>query len=284
LVALLALDAPSVADLAEYLADPDPQVRLNAVRVLTEHTPDGFAEALIAALSDPAAAVRREAAEGLRELVEVLPSAAGLAEHVDSSDAGVRAVVVDLLRALRAGSSSLFGKAAVDADHRVRIAGVRGLVSLDDVDGLTAAADDDNREVRVAVAQGLATVARGGIDTVRTLAGDRDPLVRAAALTAFAALGADTADAAELARALGDSAWQVRQGAARGLAGASPDAAVAALTEALSDAHLDVRKAAVLSLAAHVPSAPAARAGLASALHDTDADVRAYARRALDGQ
>jgi len=57
------------------------------------------------------------------------------------------------------------------------------------------------------------------------------------------------------------------------------------LTDALADAHLDVRKAAVLSLtrwagepAAHV----GVRDALSLALKDSDADVRAYARRALE--
>ena len=115
---------------------------------------------------------------------------------------------------------------------------------------------------------------------IRALTGDRDPLVRAAALTAFAAIGAADEDAADLAGALTQSAWQVRVGAARGLAGAAPEAAVPPLVRALSDPHLDVRKAAVLALA-RWPEHPGAHDGLTSATADTDADVRAYARRAV---
>ena len=79
-------------------------------------------------------------------------------------------------------------------------------------------------------------------------------------------------------------AWQVREGAGRALSGAVAELAVLAisgLSEALRDAHLDVRKAAVLSLTrwAHEP---AARDALGIALKDSDADVRAYARRALE--
>jgi hypothetical protein len=51
----------------------------------------------------------------------------------------------------------------------------------------------------------------------------------------------------------------------------------------LSDAHLDVRKAAVLSLTRWADEA-AARDALGIALKDSDADVRAYARRALEVQ
>jgi HEAT repeat protein len=82
-------------------------------------------------------------------------------------------------------------------------------------------------------------------------------------------------------RALRAPAWQIREGAARALAGATTELAVPRLAEALSDAHLDVRKAAVLSLTRWSDEA-AARDALGIALKDTDADVRAYARRALE--
>ncbi|MEV0339492.1 fumarate reductase/succinate dehydrogenase flavoprotein subunit [Nocardia sp. NPDC050713] len=281
LVTLLALDSPALQDLSSYLADDDAGVRAAAISVLTEHTPDGFAAALADALGDTAASVRRVAAEALRELVEMLPDAAGLPEHLKSADPLVRATVVDLLRALRAGNAAQFGAASGDADHRVRIEAVRALVSLDDRTGVAALADDPNREVRIAVANGLAAIGDGGVDVIRALSTDRDPLVRAAALTAFAALGADSEDAANLSGALRDSAWQVRVGTARGLAGAAPDLAVPLLAEALLDPHLDVRKAAVLSLSTW-RTTESARDALERAIDDTDADVRAYARRAVD--
>ena len=58
--------------------------------------------------------------------------------------------------------------------------------------------------------------------------------------------------------------------------------AIPGLTDALTDAHLDVRKAAVLSLTRWAGET-AARDALGFALNDSDADVRAYARRALEG-
>jgi succinate dehydrogenase/fumarate reductase flavoprotein subunit/HEAT repeat protein len=280
IVELLSLDSPSLDQLRSYLIDADPQVRTTALSVLTEETPDGFAEALLAALDDSDAGVRRSAANGLRELVEVLPSGHGVAEHVDSHDAVVRAAVVDLLRALRAGTRELFAKAAVDPDHRVRVEATRGLVSLDDWEALASVAHDANREVRIAAAEGLAAIGRGGLDAVRSLAADPDPLVRAAAYTAFASLGATAEDTAELAAAIQDSAWQVRQGAARGLAGSTSATAVEPLSSALTDPHHDVRKAAVLSLGTWAAE-PAIRETLRGALDDVDADVRAYARQAI---
>ncbi|MEU8899162.1 fumarate reductase/succinate dehydrogenase flavoprotein subunit [Nocardia sp. NPDC048505] len=280
LVSLLALDAPALEELSEYLSDDDAQVRVAAISVLTENTPEDFAPVLVAALGDRSPAVRRTATEGLRELVEVLPSAAGLADHLGSADPLVRATVVDLLRALKAGAAQQFTAALADPDHRVRIEAVRALVSLDDRTGVAAAAGDANREVRIVVAHGLSAIGGGGHEAVRTLAADRDPLVRAAALAAFGSLGSAAPDRAELTTALRDSAWQVRVGAARGLAGADPDAAVPILTGALEDPHLDVRKAVVLALATW-PEHDLVQDALRRAAEDTDADVRAYARRSL---
>ncbi|MGW5381993.1 fumarate reductase/succinate dehydrogenase flavoprotein subunit [Nocardia sp. NPDC003963] len=282
LLALLALDAPTAEELSEYLSDTDERVRVAAIAALTENTPDGFAALLVGALDDTAAPVRTAAAAALRELVEVLPAADGLAERLHSGDPVVRAVVLDLLRAARAGAAADYRAALADPDHRVRIAAVRALVSLDEYDALATAAADTNREVRIAAAQGLATIGTGGAGTVRALVTDRDPLVRAAALAAFADIGATEADIASCAAALRDSAWQVRVGAARGLAGAEPGPAVTELTTALTDPHLDVRKAAVLTLASWPDHAPAHEL-LRRAVDDPDADVRAYARRAVTG-
>ncbi len=157
---------------------------------------------------------------------------------------------------------------------------MRALVSLDEREAIAAAATDHNREVRIAAAQGVATIGDGGADIVRALSGDRDPLVRAAALAAFAGTGAAPADIDTCIAALRDSAWQVRVGAARGLAAAEPGSAITALSGALADPHLDVRKAAVLTLTTW-PGFEPARLALQGAVDDTDADVRAYARRAL---
>ncbi|MFI2229630.1 fumarate reductase/succinate dehydrogenase flavoprotein subunit [Nocardia testacea] len=280
LLALLALDAPTAGQLTAYLSDTDERVRVAAIAALTENTPDGFAALLVGALDDGAAPVRAAAAAALRELVEVLPSADGLSERLTSPDPVVRAAVLDLLRAAHAGAAADYRAALADPDHRVRIAAVRALVSLDEYDALAAAAADTNREVRIAAAQGLATIGIGGADTVRGLVTDRDPLVRAAALAAFAEIGATVSDIASCAAALRDTAWQVRVGAAKGLAGAEPGAAVTELAGALTDPHLDVRKAAVLSLASW-PGHEPARELLRRAVDDPDADVRAYARRAV---
>ena len=280
IVEVLTLESPAVADLADYLTDPDPGVRRTVVATLVENLPEGYAGPLLDALGDADGEVRRTAADSVRELVEVIPTPEDVAEQLDSTDPVVRAVAVYLLSARRVGERAQYRGASADADHRVRIEAVRALVSVDDAEGVAAAAGDGNREVRIAAANGLATL-RAGVDMVRSLVADRDPLVRAAALGALGAVGCRDDDLAEVQRALAEPAWQVREGAARALAGAAPTVAVPILATALTDQHLDVRKAAVLTLMRWSDDEPAAREALRSALKDGDADVRAYARKAL---
>jgi HEAT repeat protein len=217
----------------------------------------------------------------VRELVEVLPHPETARASLASADAVVRSVSVYLLAARRAGDADAFRLALDDVDHRVRIEAVRALVSIDDAAGVAAAARDDNREVRIVAANGLATL-RAGRDAVRSLVADTDPLVRAAALAALGELGCGEVDLITVERALRAPAWQVREGAARALSGATAELAVPRLSQALVDEHLDVRKAAVLSLSRWADSETAARDALGMALKDDDADVRAYARRALE--
>ncbi|GAA3508671.1 hypothetical protein GCM10022416_62940 [Actinomadura keratinilytica] len=109
---------------------------------------------------------------------------------------------------------------------------------------------------------------------------DADPLVRAAAFEALAGVGCPSPLDGAADEALHDPAWQVRVGAARGLAGASREVAADPLIKALADPHLDVRKAAVITLGRWVAD-PAVADALRAALDDSDADVRGYARRAL---
>ncbi|BBX92958.1 fumarate reductase/succinate dehydrogenase flavoprotein subunit [Mycolicibacterium boenickei] len=282
IAAVLALEEPALEDLSAYLADADAGVRRTAVATLVEHLPDGYQPALVAALADDDAGVRRETADAVRELVEVLPDPEAFADRLHSADPVVRAVTVYLLSSRRVGNGQAYRVASTDADHRVRIEAVRALVSVDDDAGVAAATSDENREVRIAAVGGLATL-RAGADAVRVALDDPDPLVRAAALASLGAVGCTDDDVVSVEKAFTESAWQIRQGAARALAGALPEVAVPTLTRALDDQHLDVRKAAVLSLSRWANSESTARQALTVALEDSDADVRAYARQALAG-
>ncbi|WP_345029007.1 HEAT repeat domain-containing protein, partial [Kutzneria kofuensis] len=275
LVALLALaDAsPALDDLRPYLASPVEEVRVTAVTTLTETTPAGFALALAEAFDDPAPAVRRAAAAGLRELVEVVsasdPLAARLVRAVRNAEPAVRSAALYLLRSLRVGSLAAFAEALADDEPEVRIEAVHGLVSLDAIGPLTAAVGDSSREVRIAVAQGLGSIADAAAKAALVpLVTDTDPLVRAAAL----ASGADTL-LPYAADALADPAWQVREAA-------TAVADTGQLLAAVADPHPNVRRAAVRALG-QLPASAESVTVLTEALADPDADVRAYARHAL---
>ncbi|MFF9114165.1 fumarate reductase/succinate dehydrogenase flavoprotein subunit [Streptomyces massasporeus] len=297
----LAEEEPELASLRSYLTDPVAAVRREAVGVLTETLPPGTGTALAAALRDSAAEVRAAAAASLRELVETLPAEPdlrdGLAAALAEPDPVVRAAALDVLRALRLGDAALFADSLADSDIAVRIEAVRALVSVDAAGELAGMAlSDPSREVRVAIAKGLATVgadrlagdaaavadpAAGAIEAALTgLLDDTDALVRAAAYGALGTTGCPAPLTARAVAALSETAWQVRSGAATALSVADPDVAVPALAKALADSNADVRKAAVLALTRH-RGTEEARAALATATTDSDADVRAYAGRAL---
>ncbi|MEU9996204.1 fumarate reductase/succinate dehydrogenase flavoprotein subunit [Streptomyces sp. NPDC050848] len=286
LLRLLALaeEAPDLGVLRPYLADADPAVRAAAVVALGETVPAGAGPALAARLRDAAPQVRHAAAAALRELVEVLPAESewgeGLREALDVDDPVVRSAALDVLRARRLGDASVYAAALTDADIDVRIHAVRALVSVDAVAELAVAAADPAREVRVAVARGLAAVRTPAPAPLRPLLEDRDPLVKGAALAALAVTGCPPAYAESAVAALADAAWQVRAGAATALRAAQAGQAVPALAKALADPNADVRKAAVLSLHPHRAD-PDARTALAAAATDPDADVRVHAARAL---
>ncbi|MFE9704696.1 fumarate reductase/succinate dehydrogenase flavoprotein subunit [Streptomyces sp. NPDC005930] len=289
LLELLALaeHEPDLSALRPYLSDPEPGVRRTAVTVLTETVPAGTGPALADALSDPGSEVRAAAAASLRELAETLTPEPALSEPLTEAlaqaDPVVRATALDLLRILRLGDTGTFATALRDPDAPVRIEAVRGLVSLDAAEALSPAAEDPSREVRVAVAKALGTLRaapRPGTALDR-LTEDSDVLVRGAALAALADTGCPAPLAARAVAALSDPAWQVRAGAATALSAAAPDPAVPVLTKALADRNADVRKAAVLALTRHTAGTEDARAALATVTDDTDADVRAYATRAL---
>ncbi len=282
---LLALveESPGLGELRPYLGSADPAVRAAAVAALGETGPVGAGPALAACLADADQAVRAAAAASLRELLEVLPGEPELGDGLRAAlavpDPAVRSAALEALRALRLGDAELYAASLADADTEVRIHAVRALVSVDAAPALAAAAVDPAREVRVAVAKGLASVRAPAPGRLDPLLADSDPLVRGAALGALAATGCPGRYADTAVAALADPAWQVRAGAAAALSAAGPGAAVPALAGALADANADVRKAAVLALLAH-READAARAALATAVTDPDADVRAYAARA----
>ena len=268
--------------LAPYLADADPKVRRAAIATLTETVPEGAGAALVAALADEHGTVRRAAAAGLRELVEVLPATpafgAALAERLTSADALVRATGLDVLRALRLGDRHTFGTGMDDPDRRVRIEAIRGLVSLDESDLVAAAAADPSREVGIRATKGLGIVGKpvpragaagrrrrpagpgrrpGGVGGRRRPAGGAGA-ARAAGLRLG---GARRRGPLPGGRRPGDRGGTARRRARR----------------------RQPRRTQGGRARAHpLGGDPHAATALRTALADPDADVRAYARRALD--
>jgi succinate dehydrogenase/fumarate reductase flavoprotein subunit/HEAT repeat protein len=284
----LAETQPPVAELQPFLADPDARVRRAAVAFLTETAAAEAGIPLAAAAADDSRAVRHAAAVGLRELASVLPAGdqalvTALRARAASPDPVIRRAVLAVLAEMQAGDSGIFAAGLADADDGVRVAAARGLVSVADEPRLAGAVGDPSREVRVAVAEALAVLGSAAAETrgaLERLAGDADPLVRAAAFKAAGAVDCPPPlDILAVATLAGDAAWQARAGAAQALAAAPPDVAVPPLAGALRDPHADVRKAAVIALAP-MSGHPAAAVALRAAVDDSDADVRAYARRA----
>ena len=220
-------------------------MRRAAIAVLTESAPAGVGPALAAATADGNGTVRHAATAGLRELVALLPAAdrelgEALRAALASPDPVVRCAILDVLREIRAGDGPVFAAAVADADHRVRLSAVRGLVAAGETALVAGAADDRSREVRVAVADGLALLGARSAEAVapgkrlertarpwparpkagswQTISGpartralaarlncwpaDRDPLVRAAAFKAAGAVGCPPPLDAIAARAL----------------------------------------------------------------------------------
>ena len=295
----LAETQPSVPQLEPYLAASDARVRRAAIAALTETAPPGAGRALAQAAGDDNGTVRHAAVAGLRELVAILP-----ADDEALLDSLRRRLAVPT-RLSGPRSSICSGRCAPQTPGRSRprcptsttgYGCVRsaGLSPPERPASWRRAAADRSREVRVAVADGLAALAAELTETghadarqaLERLAGDPDVLVRAAAFKAAGALGCPPRWTPWL-----PACWRpvrpprqrgrLARGAAQALAAAHPEAALAPLASAASDPHPDVRKAAVIVLAS-MRAHPAAAEALRAAADDSDADVRAYARYAVD--
>ncbi|MDQ1028584.1 HEAT repeat protein [Streptomyces umbrinus] len=284
---------PALHDpLTHALAQPDPVVRAAALDVLRALRL-GDAGLFARSLGDPDISVRIEA---VRALVSV-DAAEALVRAADDTSREVRVTVAKALATVGADAGRrnvavTTGAAATDAD-----AGHRNLVVPS---GSAAGPAPD------------ATAADLVLAALDRLTEDTDALVRGAAFASLAGTGAPAPLAERAVRAQADPAWQVRAGAATALSVADAEVAVPALAKALADPNADVRKAAVLALVRHTQptefgeqgehseggtgrrgtdgdvsptstatTVAAAREALATAATDSDADVRAYASRAL---
>lgn len=215
LAELVRLEQPSLAELRPFLADPDPRVRRAAIAALTESAPPGAGAALAAATGDAAGGVRRAAVAGLRELTEVLAGdeelPAALVAAAGSPDPAVRAGLLEVLAQLRAGDPAPFEAALADADHRVRLAAARGLLSCGEPAALAAAAADPSPKIRLSAVRALAAASPDvAIGPLAGAAADPDADVRKAAVIALAGFRGSAAADAALAAAASDPDADIR--------------------------------------------------------------------------
>jgi HEAT repeat protein len=280
------------ADLDDHLRDPDPEVRAAALRALAgaarrgADVPRGAGDVLAWALADRHREVRAAAAGLLRDLPEVHLGDDGVRALLLAAARGreqdVRDTASELLAGLTAGAGELYAQGLHDGEAHLRVQAVLGLISLHAVAEVAEAADDPAREVRVAVAEGLARLARpAGLPALESLLADHDPVVRMAALDAAAELGVPEPLEGRVVISIAHSSWQVRRRAAFALAEADPDTAVQPLVGALRDRIVDVRRAAVQALEQWSSDRPEVVTALTEALTDPDPGVRTQARWAL---
>ncbi|WP_313904918.1 fumarate reductase/succinate dehydrogenase flavoprotein subunit [Streptomyces sp. IB201691-2A2] len=296
--------------LAAALADTDAAVRAAAAASLRELvetlTPEpALRDPLTHALAQPDLVVRAAALDVLRALR--LGDAGLFARSLGDPDISVRIEAVRALVSVDAADELV--RAADDASREVRVTVAKALA--------TVGADADRRKVAVAAAATGAGAAPAPAPDAKAadavlgaldrLTEDSDALVRGAAFASLAGTGCPAPLAERAVRAQADPAWQVRAGAATALSAADAEVAVPSLAKTLGDPNADVRKAAVLALVRHTQptefgeqgelleggtagdaslastatAVAAAREALSTAATDSDADVRAYASRAL---
>ncbi|MDL4771668.1 HEAT repeat domain-containing protein [Actinomadura xylanilytica] len=286
-----------LADIEARLRGPEPAVRAAALKALaeiagTEDAPRGVGDTLAWALADEHEDVRRLAADALRGLPEVHLGDDGvdalLLAAARGRDPFVRETAADLLAILVQGTGELYAQGLQDDEPQVRLQAVLGLVGLRAVRAVAEAADDPSREIRVAVAEGLARLAApAGTPALDHLLADHDPVVVMAALDAAARLGVPEPLEGRVVTAVAHPSWQVRRRAAFALGAATPETAVRPLVRALRDPTADVRRAAVQSLEQWTgglragAGRPEVVTALTEALADPDPGVRTQARWAL---
>lgn len=223
------------------------------------------------------AAVRRRAAEGLSKPGAAMTDAAAraLVGALGDSDAGVRRFAAatlhwvgdDFQSVVRPAAPTLRRLVTGDPDPDVRRCATYALQTIDgnapeSIDALAAALDDESPPVRAAAARALGWIGPPAAATLKKVTArlaDKDTHVRA--MAAFA-LGGVLADADIYAAR--DAETDVH-------------AAINALVRAIGDAELEVRRYAARSVGHIGPAAGAAEPALVNALGSDAPHLRSYA-------
>jgi len=276
------LSGAAIEALMAALHDPDAGVRRAAIGALANLDDGRAVPALIEALGDESADVRRVAAAALSESGD--PRAVDpLMAALDDDSPDVRRYVAIALGEIgdRRAVSALIGLLKDESADVRRYAAI-ALGELDDpsaVEPLMAAAGDASADVRR-----YAIITLGELDDPRAVPAltkalqDESADVRRYAAFALAELGASEA-AEPLMAALGDTDADVRRFVVSALGDLRDRRALPGLIRALGDEAVDVRRAAASALG-DLRDAQAVEP-LAAALRDADADVRRAAVSAL---
>lgn len=238
--------------------------------------------ALVTALEDPSADVRRQAASTLAALRSPQALDALIASTTDA-DKDVREFAVHAISRHRSDAvTQALVRALKDNDAAVRRAAMHGVAKLRDpkyVDVFVDAYKSGDPEVRKLAVHTLSGFRDArAVPALVTALKDADAEVRQAAIHGVARLR-DPQYVDVLTAALKDADPEVRQGAAYGLAGMRDARAVPGLILALQDSNAEVRQHAAHALG-QIGDARAVDP-LVAALKDTEDEVREMAVRAL---
>ncbi len=263
-ISTLAMGGPSTSPkVADFIADPSPQVRRKAVETLV-----GWGQ-------------------------EAEPAIGKLYDHLRNQDAGIRAASAEVLA--RMGSKKVqkgLKHARKDKSPAVSVWGHAGLSRIagdceDHQEEVAEILKSGKMQNPGAAADAMLLMNCASQDAVEDLtealkAGD-EPL-QAAAARAIGNIGPQAAAAVPaLIGALGEKDWRVRQAALLALAKMGPRAAAAVtlLVEILKDPAPRFRELAAHALGEIGPAARSAEGALQKAAKDPEGTVQAAAKRAL---
>jgi len=287
--------------------DPEPEVREAAALALSDHREQEVLDALIAALTDPAAEVRSAAVDGLRRVGDssAIPA---LAPLLKAADVGLRSRVAQALKMLAwqpeepdqeadflvalgdLSRAAILGKAAVgalakvleDSAYQRRVVAVNRLAEIGDpsaIPPLITALRDTESVVRTAAANALGRLGAlvAGPRLVHLLR-DADANVRAASAEAVGLLKEQRA-LSNLIKLLQDPHWEARSAALEALGRLGDPEALIPMCAVLQDRDREVREQAALALGSLRD--PRAAAPLVVAMLDPERVVRHAAARVL---